>query len=123
MWLPFLGLTLGVVLGSIFTFKIPIIFAKYLSVAVLASMDSVLGGFKGVLEDKFDGALLLSGFFINALMAALLAYIGDKMGVDLYYAAIFAFGVRIFNNLAVIRRHLFAPFSKRKPEVKADAKT
>ena len=123
MWLPFLGLTLGIVLGSVFTFKIPIIFAKYLSVAVLASMDSVLGGFKGILEDKFDGAILLSGFFINALMAALLAYIGDKMGVDLYYAAIFAFGVRIFNNLAVIRRHLFAPFSKSKREVKVDAKT
>jgi small basic protein len=28
------------------------------------------------------------------------------MGVDLYLAAIFAFGVRLFNNLAVIRRIL-----------------
>jgi len=118
-----LGLALGIVLGSVFTFKIPIIYAKYLSVAVLASMDSVLGGFKGILENKFDGAILLSGFFINALMAALLAYIGDKMGVDLYYAAIFAFGFRIFNNLAVILRHLVAPFSKREGDVKINAKT
>ena len=107
MWLPLLGLALGMIIGSVLTFKIPVIYAKYLSVAVLASMDSVLGGFKGILEDKFEGSILLSGFFINALMAALLAFIGDKMGVDLYYAAIFAFGVRIFNNIAVIRRHLF----------------
>ena len=107
MWLPILGLALGIILGSVFTFKIPIIYAKYLSVAVLASMDSVFGGLKGVMEDKFDGSILLSGFFMNALMAALLAFIGDKLGVDLYYAAIFVFGVRIFNNLAVLRRHLF----------------
>ena len=36
----------------------------------------------------------------------LLTLVGDRLGVELYYAAIIAFGVRMFNNLAIIRRLL-----------------
>ncbi|WP_369323972.1 DUF1290 domain-containing protein [Methanosarcina mazei] len=32
---------------------------------------------------------------------------GDRLGVPLYYAAIFAFGGRLFQNFAIIRRYLF----------------
>ena len=45
MWLiPLFGLLAGALIGSIVSFQIPIVFAKYLSVAVLAALDSVLGG-------------------------------------------------------------------------------
>jgi len=114
MWLPLLGLILGIILGSTFSIPIPGIYAKYMSVAVLASLDSVLGGLKGVMEDKFDGAILLTGFFTNALLAAMLAYLGDKLGVDLYLAAIFAFGVRLFQNLAIIRRYILVGLLRKK---------
>lgn len=41
-------------------------------------------------------------------MAALIVYIGDRIGVsELYLAAVVAFGVRLFNNLAIIRRIFF----------------
>ena len=106
MWLPLLGLLFGAIIGSAISFQIPIVFAKYMSVAVLASLDSVFGGIKGVLEETFDGTVLLTGFFTNALLAALLAYLGDRLGVDLYLAAVFAFGVRLFQNLATIRHYL-----------------
>lgn len=106
MWLPLLGLFFGAIIGSAISFEIPIVYVKYMSVAVLASLDSVFGGIKAVLEDTFDGAVLLTGFFTNALMAALLAYLGDRLGVDLYMAAVFAFGVRLFQNLATIRHYL-----------------
>jgi len=108
MWfiLPIIGLILGVYLGSNITFQLPAIYIKYMSIAVLASLDSVFGGIKSILKNNFDGTILLSGFFTNALLAALLAYLGDRLGVDLYYAAIFAFGVRIFQNLATIRHHV-----------------
>lgn len=114
MWLPLLGLVLGLVIGSTFAIPIPGIYAKYMSVAVLASLDSVFGGLKGVLENKFNGTILLTGFFTNALLAALLAFIGDKLGVDLYLAAVFAFGVRLFQNLAIIRRHLLTNWMRRR---------
>ena len=106
MWLPILGLLFGAIIGSAISFQIPVIYAKYMSVAVLASLDSVFGGFRAVFEDTFDGTILLTGFFTNTLLAALLAYLGDRLGVDLYLAAVFAFGVRLFQNLAAIRHHI-----------------
>jgi small basic protein len=108
MWLPILGLLLGIGIGSALAIPIPGIYAKYLSVAVLAALDSVFGGLKSIIEDKFNGSVLLTGFFANALLAALLAYLGDRLGVDLYLAAVFAFGVRLFQNLAIIRREILA---------------
>ncbi len=106
MWLPILGLIIGILLGSVFTFAVPPIYAQYLSVAVLAALDSLIGGWRAILEDKFDGPILMTGFFTNALLAAGLAYLGDLLGLDLYLAAVVVFGFRIFSNIGVIRRHL-----------------
>jgi len=106
MWLPALGLILGLVIGYISPFSVPIDYAKYLSVAILAALDSVLGGIRSAQEEHFDNTVFLTGFFSNMLLASLLAYVGDRIGVDLYLAAVVAFGVRLFNNMAIIRRHL-----------------
>lgn len=115
IWLlPLIGLVVGAIVGSTITFQIPAIYVKYMSIAVLASLDSVFGGVRAVLEENFDGTILLTGFFTNALMAALLAYLGDRLGVDLYYAAVFAFGVRLFQNLAAIRHDILTKHRARK---------
>ena len=106
MWLPVLGLILGLAIGYISPFSVPIDYAKYLSVAILAALDSVLGGIRAAQEEHFDSTVFLTGFFSNMLLAGLLAYVGDRIGVDLYLAAVVAFGVRLFQNLAIIRRHL-----------------
>ncbi|HEX3015492.1 MAG TPA: small basic family protein [Desulfobacteria bacterium] len=106
MWLPVLGLLIGLMIGFYAPVQVPVEYTKYLSVALLAALDSVFGGIRAGMEDHFDSGVFISGFFCNTLLAAILAYIGDRLGVDLYYAAIFAFGVRLFQNLAIIRRHL-----------------
>jgi len=117
MWfLPVMGLIIGAVIGSAITFQVPPIYIKYMSIAVLASLDSVFGGIKGVLEEHFDSTILLTGFFTNAMLAALLAYLGDRLGVDLYYAAVFAFGVRLFHNLASIRHDLLIKYRQHKAD-------
>ena len=86
MWLlPIIGLAVGAVIGSAITIQVPAIYIKYMSIAVLASLDSVFGGIRAILEDHFDGAVLLTGFFTNALLAALLAYLGDRLDVDLLW--------------------------------------
>ncbi len=106
MWLPILGLIVGLVLGWSSPLALPTAYARYMSVAVLAALDSVFGGMRAGLEDNFDNRVFISGFFSNTLLAAVLAYIGERLGVELYTAALFAFGVRLFQNLAIIRRHL-----------------
>ncbi len=106
MWFPILGLLTGLLLGTIFTFAVPVIYAKYLSIAVLAALDSLLGAWHAWLEDKFDSPILVSGFITNMLLAAALAYLGDLLGIDLYLAAVIAFGLRIFSNIGFIRRQI-----------------
>jgi len=99
-----IGILLGVVLGILVPITYPPGYSLYISVAILAALDSVFGAFRAALEEKFDIEIFVSGFFGNTILAVGLAYIGDKLGVPLYYAAIFAFGGRLFQNLAVIRR-------------------
>jgi len=108
MWLPLIGLLLGLVIGSIFSITIPIEFARYTALAILAALDSVLGAVRADMQDQYDNLVFASGFVVNAVLAVLLTLVGDRLGVELYYAAIIAFGVRMFNNLAVIRRLLLS---------------
>lgn len=105
MILPILGLVVGLVLGYYCPFLIPIAYAKLSSVALLACLDSVFGGLRAGVSGRFANKVFISGFFINALFAAFLVYIGDHLGIDLYYVALLAFGFRIFKNLAILRRH------------------
>lgn len=99
------GLLLGILVGFFIPIHIPSAFSAYFSIAVLAALDSVFGGFRAAMEKKFDYLIFISGFLSNALLAAFLAYFGDRMGIPIYLAAVFAFGVRLFENLAIIRRY------------------
>ncbi len=103
MWL-LIGLLAGLVAGFQLPFALPLALARYHSVALLAALDSVFGGWRASLEGGFDPLVFLTGFFGNAVLAAALTYIGDRTGVELYLAAVFALGTRIFVNLGGIRR-------------------
>nr|WP_245628330.1 small basic family protein [Fervidicola ferrireducens] len=102
--IPIIGLILGILVGLLVPVDIPISYAPYASIAILAALDSVFGGLRALGEGHFDVNIFITGFFINALLAGFLAFLGDKLGIPIYMAAIFAFGVRIFQNLAIIRR-------------------
>ncbi len=105
MLLPLLGLLAGVLLGLALRLNLPIDWARYTAVGILAALDSLLGAFRAELEGTFDTKVFLSGFFTNALLAAGLTFLGDRIGIDLYLVALFAFGLRVFHNAAIIRRH------------------
>jgi small basic protein len=112
MWLPVLGLLLGLVLGFMSDIRIPPEYSDYLSIAVLAALDTLFGGIRANLQGSFEDKVFITGFFFNILLAAGLAFLGVHLGIDLYLAAIFAFGVRLFNNIAVIRRLLISKWSE-----------
>jgi small basic protein len=101
-----IGLLIGVILGVVFNVSIPDKFSPYMSVAILACLDSVFGAVRATISKNFRTDIFISGFFGNAVLAAALAYLGDKMGVPIYLAAVIVFGGRIFDNFAIIRRLL-----------------
>ncbi|MFO7315482.1 MAG: small basic family protein [Bacilli bacterium] len=121
MWLPFLGLILGLVLGLLTDIQIPSEYENYLSIAVLAALDTIVGGIRANLQQVYDDKVFITGFFFNIALAIGLAFLGVHLGVDLYLAAIFAFGVRLFQNIAIIRRILIQKWEDR--HVKKDEKT
>mgnify|MGYP000931448228 CR=1 FL=1 len=107
MWLLIVFcLFIGLAIGFQMPVLLPMVLAKYMSIAILAALDSVFGGIRAYMDDGFDNTIFISGFFVNTLLAAGLAYIGDKLGAELYLAAVVVFGARIFQNLAIIRRYL-----------------
>ena len=112
IWYALLGLLCGILVGVFSPLTLPGAYTRYISISLLACMDTVFGGFRANLEGNFDNLIFLTGFFVNALLAAFLVYLGDKIGVDFYLAALVAFGVRMFQNLAIIRRHMLRKFSK-----------
>lgn len=118
MWLPLLGLLIGISLGLLSDLQIPSVYSNYLSIAVLAALDTLFGGIRAHLQQVYDDKIFISGFFFNIILAASLAFLGVHLGVDLYLAAVFAFGVRLFQNIAIIRRILLTKWSERAEEKK-----
>ncbi|MHC8521734.1 small basic family protein [Rossellomorea sp. H39__3] len=118
MWLPLLGLLVGVFLGLATDIRIPDEYSNYLSIAVLAALDTLFGGIRAHLQNIYDDKVFVSGFFFNILLAASLAFLGVHLGVDLYLAAVFAFGVRLFQNIAVIRRLLISNWTNKREKRK-----
>jgi small basic protein len=117
MWLPILGLLLGIFLGFMTDIRIPEEYSDYLSIAVLAALDTLFGGIRAHLQNIYDERVFVSGFFFNIILAATLAFLGVHLGVDLYLAAVFAFGVRLFQNIAVIRRMVLTKWSTNKEKM------
>ncbi len=105
MWLPLLGLLLGVAAGLALQVNVGPELARYTAVGLLAGLDSILGAIRAELEAHYDNRIFVSGFVTNALLAVALTFVGDRLGIDLYLVALFAFGLRIFQNAALIRRH------------------
>ncbi len=96
---------LGVVVGLLSPVTIPVQYSRYTALALLAALDSISGAYKAYLAGSYQTRAFVIGMISNMALAAGLTYGGDQLGVDLSIAAIVAFGVRIFNNLGVIRRH------------------
>ena len=67
------------------------------------------GGFRAYLERVFDDKVFVVSFTSNVLIAALIVWVGDLIGVgtQLSTAVVVVLGIRIFTNVAAIRRKLF----------------
>ena len=116
MFLPLAGLLVGVLAGLVLNVNVGFEFTRYTAVAILAALDSVLGAVRAELDGVYDNRIFISGFITNAIVAVILTFIGDRLSLDLYLVALINFGFRIFNNVALIRRHFVLRPARRPTE-------
>ena len=104
----YISIIIGCIIGACIGVASPVIsytYSSYLSIAIIAALDTVFGGIASVVNGKFDLKIFLSRFFGNSILSIALTYLGEKLNVDIYLAAIFVFVWRMFNNLGIIRRY------------------
>ncbi len=114
-----IAIIIGCVVGALIGMNATVIsytYSGYLAIAIIAALDSVFGGIASTLKGKFDMVVFVSGFFGNAILSILLTFLGQKLNVDIYLAAIVVFVGRMFTNLAIIRRHYIDKWMSRHQE-------
>nr|WP_275578506.1 small basic family protein [Yimella sp. NH-Cas1] len=88
---------------------VPLWLQPYLPIAVIAALDAVFGAVRAVLDGIFDDKVFVVSFLSNVLVASFIVFLGDQLGVgsQLSTGVVVVLGLRIFSNVASIRRHLF----------------
>jgi len=107
--IPALGLLIGLAAGIFFHPAVPLALQPYLPIAVIAALDAVFGGVRAVLDGIFNDKVFVVSFLSNVVVAAFIVFLGDQLGVgsQLSTGVVVVLGIRIFSNVASIRRHIF----------------
>ncbi|MGA8045572.1 MAG: small basic family protein [Dermatophilaceae bacterium] len=107
--IPAIALIVGLIIGLVLDPSVPVWMQPYLPIAVIAALDAVFGALRAVLDGIFDDKVFVISFLSNVVVAALIVFIGDQLGVgsQLSTGVVVVLGIRIFSNVASIRRHLF----------------
>jgi small basic protein len=97
------------VLGLLLQPTLPLGLQPYLPIAIVAALDALFGAFRAYLEGTFTDRVFVVSFVSNVLIAALIVWVGDQIGVgsQLSTGVVVVLGIRIFTNVAAIRRVLF----------------
>jgi len=108
--IPALGLVAGILVGLLIHPEVPVWMQPYLPIAIIAALDAVFGAVRAVLDGIFSDKVFVVSFLSNVVVAAFIVFLGDKLGVgnQLSTGVVVVLGVRIFSNVASIRRHLFS---------------
>ena len=119
----FIAILIGCIIGALLGMNAPVIpytLSGYLAIAIIAALDSVFGGIASVVKGDFDLKIFVTGFFGNAILSILLTYLGERLNVDIYLAAIVVFVGRMFVNLAIVRRYYVDKWTNRIKEIKKE---
>ena len=117
----YISIIIGCIIGALIGMNAPVIsytYSSYLSIAIIAALDTVFGGISSVINHNFDLKIFLSGFFGNSILSIALTYLGERLNVDIYLAAIVVFVGRMFTNLAIIRRYYVEKWTKKLENLK-----
>ena len=112
-----IAIVIGCIVGALVGMNVPVIpytYSAFLAIAVVAALDSVFGGITSVLKKNFDLTIFISGFFCNSILSIALTYLGQRLNLDIYLAALVVFVGRMFTNLTIIRRHYIEKWTEKK---------
>jgi small basic protein len=106
--IPAIGLLAGIALGLLLEPSVPLVLQPYLPIAIVAAMDALIGALRAYLEGTFSDRVFVVSFVSNIVVASAIVYVGDQIGVgsQLSTAVVVVLGIRIFTNVAAIRRAL-----------------
>jgi small basic protein len=102
-----IGLIVGALIALLLRPTVPAEMTRYVAMGVVAAVDASFGGIRAYVERTFNDRVFVLAFVTNAVVAAGLVWLGDQLAVDLTTAVVVVFGIRIFQNLAALRRRLF----------------
>ena len=107
--IPVLGLVAGILIGILVKPDVPIWMQPYLPIAVVAAMDAVLGALRALFDGVFSDRVFVISFASNVTIAGTLVFLGDSLGVgsQISTGIVIILTLRIFSNVAAIRRHFF----------------
>jgi small basic protein len=96
-------------LGLFLQPDIPLWLQPYLPIAIVAGLDALFGALRALLDGIFSDRVFVVSFVSNVLIAALSVFVGDQLGVgaQLSTGVVVVLTIRIFANVAAIRRKLF----------------
>lgn len=102
-----IGLLVGALVALLLRPTVPAEMTRYVAMGVVAAVDASFGGIRAYVERTFNDRVFVLAFVSNAAVGAGLVWLGDQLSVDLTTAVVVVFGIRIFQNLAALRRRLF----------------
>ncbi|MCX6734103.1 MAG: small basic family protein [Candidatus Peregrinibacteria bacterium] len=116
-----LGILIGILLGLGVDYTIPFAYTKFTAVVLVGILDALFGAIRAeVTKDQYDAMIFISGLFFNIVLALVITYLGDKLGLDLYLAATVVFTFRIFSNVGITRRALLTRLLEKRRKVKEE---
>jgi len=106
--IPAIGLLIGIIFGLLLHPVVPLWLQPYLPIAVVAALDAVFGAFRSVLDGIFNDRIFVISFLSNVVVAAVIVFLGDQLGVgsQMSTGVVVVLSMRIFANVAAVRRHL-----------------
>lgn len=112
-----LGILVGIILGFVVDISIPLELTRYTAVTIVGMLDALFGALRAeATKNQYSPLIFLSGLLFNIALALGITFLGDKLGLDLYLAATFVFTFRIFSNVGITRRALFAKWLHKKDD-------
>ena len=119
-----LGILIGILVGLGVDYTIPLALTKFTAVVLVGILDALFGAIRAeVTKDQYDAIIFITGLFFNIILALVITYLGDKLGLDLYLAATVVFTFRIFSNVGITRRALLQRFLEKRKKVKEENTT